>query len=407
MPAIALELFLPGGAAPGRQFALNTFSVEVFHAESGGMRGIADMSLPGRVNTTFDQTAAFYMNEVRALAGITTLPEFDDLLEKLANYQNYLRTKKKAGDCLHAIIAASGGGRILDTNTAAEFLVEALSLAHMAACCELMNGSRIPRHELQPQTLDILAKNFLRQLQGAPESVVRNTHNKLHTMDAVRTIHLLRALGLVTRSPGGFAQLALGSGSGFKDMYSLHKMPGVVLDRNNNAPVYTFAIEQERVGHVVISDPDPQHRECYERLNQQGDLPVLALNLGADAVMSELHESGMDKRNLVTLIRMDHRMIPDESAFLEKLASCIDEQCDLIMTIGSGASFEDFAGRLLLMRKMYDRLDWSGLKPVLLKLHGPGSLEQQHGSLKFGNPMISTYQILYCKLQRKRLKSVS
>ena len=361
------------------------------------------MTFQDRTNTGFELTANFFMKEIRKLSEITTSAGFQGLLDKLEQYQGFLKSVRKTTNPALAITGAAGGQRIFYADTSSEFVKDALSVAHLAACCEMMNGSRIPRHELRPDTLEILAGNYLKQLQTAPPVVIRNTHNRFHTMDAVRTMHLLRALGLITRVSGNFAQLALGSGSGYKDIYSLHKMPALLADHDHGSPVYTFTIEQEAVGHVVISDPDSQHSEYFNKLNRESGSRVVALNKGADEAMIEFCKSGLKKRNLVTMLRLDHQMIADTDTFIEKLSPCIDEKCDLIMTIGSGNSFDAFNERIRIMEKMFCTLDHRGLHPVLVKLHNPGDLTEQIQSLQYGNAKTSTYQVLYCKLLKGAL----
>ena len=95
---------------------------------------------------------------------------------------------------------------------------------------------------------------------------------------------------------------------------------------------------------------------------------------------------------------MEHRMIPDLTHFFKKLIPLISKDCDLIFTIGLGEDMSDFRARTELVRNLYDFLKQAKLKPVILKMHEDGSYEHQQASIKFGHPILATYQILYCKL---------
>jgi hypothetical protein len=226
-------------------------------------------------------------------------------------------------------------------------------------------------------------------------------------MDAVRTMHLLRILGLITKPTKNMYQLALGAGSGEKDIYSLHKVPEIVRKNDGTFDYYEFAIHQEKVAHVVVSDSDPQRSELYQNYNQNLSQHVLAYNDETDIVLNKIRTLNLQKRNLISAIRLDHRMIPDAQEFLASLITCLDDQCDLIFTIGSGDKPEDFDGRVSVLAELFSILGSLRLRPVLLKLHSQGNVLQQYQSLRYGNPLTSTYQILYCKLKKKDLANLS
>ena len=115
---------------------------------------------------------------------------------------------------------------------------------------------------------------------------------------------------------------------------------------------------------------DPHLSKLYKKLNEQNDLPVLAINKATDDVLNNLKGLDIRKRNLVTSIRFDHRMIPDVVKFFKLLTPIVDDQCDLVMSMGSGDTPQEFEGRINLMKSLFDELNNANLQPVLIKLHG-------------------------------------
>ena len=82
----------------------------------------------------------------------------------------------------------------------------------------------------------------------------------------------------------------------------------------------------------------------------------------------------------------------------------MDQSADLIVTMGSGHTLEDFEGRINKLKEIFDFLFKLKLNPTLIKLHGEGTTEQQRNSNSFSTRSITTYQILHCKLKKKILQ---
>ena len=72
-------------------------------------------------------------------------------------------------------------------------------------------------------------------------------------------------------------------------------------------------------------------------------------------------------RNLVTALRIDHRMISDVPGFFGKLGKCMSNDCDFILSIGAGDTRDDFNGRVRLVKGIFTALVDAGLRPVLFK----------------------------------------
>jgi len=217
-------------------------------------------------------------------------------------------------------------------------------------------------------------------------------------------MQILRGLGLFLRSPDDINQLSLGAGSAKKDIRSLHLEPKITLGPGD---AVLFNIIEKNARDIVIIDGDPSREAEYARMSDNKELPILAINDDALETLTCLPEildkNKLKKRNTVIGLRIDHRMIPDVSDFFRKLSGSIADSADLIITIGSGFDLDDFKGRTKVMFDLHDYLTGAGLSPLLIKLHGEGSIEEQWSSQSFGLKDITTYQVLYCHLEKKKL----
>ena len=81
----------------------------------------------------------------------------------------------------------------------------------------------------------------------------------------------------------------------------------------------------------------------------------------------------------------------------------MDQTADLVITMGSGFTVEDFQGRVDKIQEIFDYLNKLKLEPVLIKLHDQGDINRQRATNKFSKASLTTYQILHCKLKKKIL----
>ena len=100
--------------------------------------------------------------------------------------------------------------------------------------------------------------------------------------------------------------------------------------------------------NIVISDNDPQRYELYQLLNNEKNRDITALNIDAYAALAKLAEyvnsHKTDPRNLIIALRIDHRMLPDIPQLFRLIYLSMDQSADLIITIGSGHTIDDFKG---------------------------------------------------------------
>lgn len=362
----------------------------------------------------FKSLKSAYFSEAKMLSTIAESGAFHEFLEQFADYRMFLQGRPDRNEAYEKIERTTDGAWVLDAHSAHNEFIGALYTGHLAACCMLLKGSNFFPGQLRKGRLAPLLEEKLSRHEFAPSEVLKKLGTRFHTMDAVRTMQILRCLGLVTIATDQIEQLGLGAGGGDKDIWHLHFLPSISEAALNNVPsdsrdksVLVFDVSVENIRDIVIIDADPQHGQQYRRWKELKAPRVIALNEYMDQALGKLpdilEESNMNPRNMVTAIRLDHRMFPDVDQFLTKLHTSISDEADLILSIGSGHTLEDFEGRVNKINAFFNELRRLGMKPVLIKLHGRGSIEQQRNSQVFGVSGITTYQILYCRLLKSAL----
>jgi len=346
-----------------------------------------------------------FMAEANQLIFASSLTVFPQILDYLSDYPKFLRSLRKQRSPLIPLLEASNNTCIIDQTCLTPFISKAIYTAHLAACCQMLMDIRLPVNQLQPETLKSLAQQSMPLEKDITDNDSIRRTEILATMDAIRTIHILRALGLVNRSSEKMQQISFGAGSGKNDIDSIHRMPELKFENINSEKNVTFKVKQNIVGDIILVDADPIQYDHYKALNENKQTSVSTYNMDAIETLKQLASENIIKRNLVALLRMEHRMLPNAEISLHYLGKIINNDCDFILSIGSGDSIEDFEGRVNKVEEFYNLFKKAKLNPVILKLHKPGALDNQWSSLAFGHPSLATYQILYCKIDKKSLQN--
>jgi len=345
-----------------------------------------------------------YLAEIRALDRVTKLPGFMRLLDYFQDYQAFLNTRMRPPSPIESILATPRGGRIIEIANAPEEISQLFGTAHLAACSVLLEGTQINLGKLRSSNLIAEMKQLLAQTLQTDPSQSYRLMPKLVAMDAVRTFQLLRIAGLLTRPSKEMFQLGLGAAGGTKDIYSVHTEPAIYSFPGAEGQIIGFGYTEGHAADTVISDLDPRHTVIYEKFAQDKNLPVTGYISDTFELLETLQTKNTHKRNLITMLRIEPAMIPDCAGLLRRLSPIIDEDCDFILSIGAGDSPDAYELRIEVVADMFEKLERVGLKPVLFRLHLGGNVMQQASSLQFGNAATASYEILYCKISRKKLE---
>jgi len=350
-----------------------------------------------------------YNIDATGLSGIIRSKILNKMLPAFSNYEIFLHDRKGTLKSKKLIKKLSSSTDTIVVNNTPEFR-EILAMAHLAACCELFDGWEISIQQTQQPGFNAYIKQTL-------ESAVTSTQqckiiaSRVENSDAVRTIQILRLLGLITSPSEKARQISFGAELGNREIDGLHILPIIkqTLDYKSAAAgghKLSFKKQIHKPEHVVLVDNNPDLAEVYENYTNNID-SVIALNKDAEEAMSEL-AAMLDNDELLPLnfvngTRIDHRMIPDVKRFFHYLTPLLAETADFVFTVGAGYTVEEFQGRKEVMKGIATFLKLCGLKPVRIVMHGGKSLEEARKSPAFGHISFTTYEIVYCKLIRKKL----
>jgi hypothetical protein len=167
-------------------------------------------------------------------------------------------------------------------------------------------------------------------------------------------------------------------------------------------------VRLEAPASVVLVDNDPVMAPLYQQINRdEAVYGVSAMNQDlyqAVEVLSHCMKRGDSHAcNLVTAFRIEPRAFPDAAQFLGTLGSVITAKADLVMTMGSGDDVDQFKHRLQVFDSVEEDLKARGMRPLRMKFHVDGSLQEQWAGSVFGLSHYASHQALYCKLDKEAL----
>ena len=367
------------------------------------------------------QLASVYALEADALGAIAMSPGFDNLIRQFDDYESYLI--RLLNDPIHkqnvdALLSEHG---VVDTAVPTKLLAQLFCQAQLAACAELFKGWKVDESQLNREGLRAVVGQASAEIikvskiptevhpekYSEPQRQVMRGIDVIQNVDTVRVLQILKLMGLVSIQASESHQLSLGVGNGYRDLYGIHLIPRITMEKQREEVKLHFETLERQAAHTVLVDNDPAYKFQFDALNRKEEGKVLALNNDAEECVKRLEVEQKDLnlklRNLVVCLRIDHRMVPDSRIFLNLIGRVIDSRADLIMTIGAGNNLLEFEGRLKCFDEMFASLVELGLKPVRILMHGRGSSAQKRSKPNFGELAYTSYQILYCSLERDRI----
>jgi hypothetical protein len=367
------------------------------------------------------QLASVYALEADALGAIAMSPGFDNLIQQFDDYESYLI--RLLNDPIHKqnVDALLSEHSVVDTAVPTKLLAQLFCQAQLAACAELFKGWKVDESQLNREGLRAVVGQASAEIikvskiptevhpekYSEPQRQVMRGIDVIQNVDTVRVLQILKLLGLVSIQASESHQLSLGVGNGYRDLYGIHLIPRITMGKQREKVKFHFETLERQATHTVLVDNDPAYKDQFDALNRKEEGKVLALNNDAEESVKrlEIEQKGLNlkQRNLVVCLRIDHRMVPDSRIFLNLIGRVIDSRADLIMTIGAGNNLLEFEGRLKCFDEMFASLGELGLKPVRILMHGRGSSAEKRSKPNFGELAYTSYQILYCSLERDRI----
>ena len=364
-----------------------------------------------------------YKLEADGFGAICTSSIFSNILPHFRDYENYLAELRQSPVRQKIVRNLLKKNRIVSAEAPTRELAEIFCISQVGACCELFQGKKIPISELNRKGMRLLVQQgmvSLRDIPPIPLEIPPDQYsdqqrellaalNVIQNLDTIRVAQVVRQLGLVSVKSDSIRQLSFVAGNGYRDLFAIHTVPRILLEDSSSGGILNFDILKKQATHAVLINGDPIYADHFAFLNQDQEGKVLALNMDVgqalDVLLTKQGESGLGQPNLVTGLRIDERVIPNVGDFLRQVTAVIGQSADLFLTMGAGNNQFEFEGRLRYFDDLFTALSRAELKPVRILMHKQGSLEEQRNGPFFGNIEYSTYQILHCKLFRKKLEN--
>ncbi len=350
-----------------------------------------------------------YKTEADGFGVIIESDKFPEIISNFENYPFFLKERNREMKSAKLVKMLSKGTGIIDLAVNSNpILKKILYYAHVAVCCELFDGWKIPVQSLTRSSMQkYIEKAFSENVNITREGISAPT-GRYQRADAARTIQILRLLGLITVSSENIRQISFAAGNADRDIGGIHALP--VINRHvdvlTNDVSIDFSSKKPKPDNLILIDSDPLHSDRYAKFNEEKGDWILAFNDYAedamDRIPSLIQKKNWESRNFVAGIRIDHRMVPDVPRFMSKLATTIDAAADFVFSIGAGHDVDDYHGRIIVMGELFDYLEQRGMSPVRINMHGLGDVEQQRLTPSFGYSPYTTYEIIYCKLKKKK-----
>ncbi|HED14289.1 MAG TPA: hypothetical protein ENI62_11670 [Gammaproteobacteria bacterium] len=368
------------------------------------------MSLESNPDNATLQKEALLIKEYSAhAAGLGAIAEsgaFARLEGSFLDYPRYLKSRFHKLSSKRLLMQISAGSPVIGVNNASPELREIFYLAHIAVCCELFKDVSIPAEALNQAGMRAVCDNIVKLFLKDGTSLLQGTQ-RLQFADAMRTMQILRLLGLVTLSTPSARQLSFACGNADREIYGVHSTPRIY--RETGAGGLAFSTQWKAPQHIALIDNAPQFKNHFDMLNSSHRDWLYAMNKGLNEALAELggkiNNTGHSfrPRNLVAGLRIDHLMFPDVAAFFASIAPLLQPASDLVITVGAGHTLEEFEGRINKIKEMSNYLSGLGLEPVRIKLYTGDTLQERRSGPNFGVLAYTTYEILYCRLRRRLL----
>ena len=367
-------------------------------------------SLRVRPSQIFGMAVEGYRHELRALTRLVKSPYFLQLVPWFSQYPLFL---ERGASCylgensLDKLFKSDG---ILDASVDDPLLERLFAAINLAASCSIFGGWTIPVSELDETRVNEYLSMALASNPESRETLGQSMAERLNKGDAMRIVQLLRLLGLLKTKSSSCHHLAIGASVGLRDRLATHESPALqpVALPPAISPL-RFGVKLEAPASVVLVDNDPVMAPLYRQINKEKTINgVSAMNQDlyhAVEMLSGSIECGYRHAcSLVTAFRIEPRAFPDTVRFLDAIGSVIAAEADLVMTMGSGDNVAQFKHRLQVLDSISGELEARGMRPLRMKFHVDGSLQEQWIGSVFGMSHYASHQALYCRLNREALR---
>ena len=359
----------------------------------------------------YDIAREGFLYELRKLIEIVQSAGFRNLLPAFLSYKAFLvkgRPRFFTQDLVDQLLQEN---RLIDATNCITDIRELFLCANIAACCEIFTGWTIPVNDLEITRANEYLTMGLANASADKASLGRSMAERLNNGDTVRVIQLLKLLGLLEADIASCHQVSLGASFGNRDCRAMHLEPSIIptgaIAPSEVLPPLRFNAKPVSPGDIVLMDNDPTTKSVYAQLNAEGQGNVNAITVdlyeGLHWLARQVENLELVPRTMVVAFRIEPRAFTDVDQFLSCISKVIAESADLVMTIGSGETTDEFRHRLEVLEEINQRLSENGMKPVRIRCYRGNSPDEQRAKPVFGLSQYASYETLYCRLEKSKL----
>jgi hypothetical protein len=226
---------------------------------------------------------------------------------------------------------------------------------------------------------------------------------KLDLSDTTRCLHILKFLSLIPLNLSNSNLLSIGAASGNKELYATQNTPSLdyKLSPHSGQLLLNFNMKYTHPKHSVLIDSDIFWGEIYKQYNMKYSPFLSAYNNdiyeALEIVARSINDQSIRKRNLITIWRLESELLPDIPSLFSLLKKVIENNTNLIITIGAGNNDDEFNLRKEKLTSIFNYLSDTGMRPIRIIL-SRDRLIPEYGSLRF-----ASYEILYCSINPDKL----
>ena len=359
----------------------------------------------------YDIARVGFLYELGKLIEITRSAGFRVLLPAFLSYKSFLARGTKrffSRDVIDNLLSAP---RLIDATNCPTDAQNIFLCANIAACCEIFSGWTIPVNNLEITRTNEYLEMGLASAGMDKVSIGRSMADRLNNGDTVRVIQTLKLLGLLETDISSCHQISLGASFGNRDCHAMHLEPSITptgaIAISEALPPLRFNVIPGNPKDIILMDNDPVARPVYDRLNADGQRHVNAIVTdlydGLGKLAQQVEDSEVTPRTMVAAFRIEPRAFTDVDQFLYLVSKVIAVTADLIMTIGSGDTTDEFKHRLDVLDGISLRLSENGMEPVRIKCYRGNSPDEQRANPVFGLNQYASYETLFCSLEKNKL----
>jgi hypothetical protein len=358
----------------------------------------------------YDLARQGFLHELGKLIELTQSAGFRELLPGFLTYNAFLAAgwlDFLAKDAVDELLR----NRFIDAADCPKVARQLFLCANIAACCEIFSGWTIPVNGLEVARAGEYLEMVLSNAGIDKVSVGRGMAKRLNNGDSVRVIQTLKLLGLLEADISSCHQISLGASFGNRDCRAMHLEPLITpagaIATSGVLPPLRFNVRPGNPSDIILMDNDPTAKSAYESLYAEslGHVKgiVTDLNDGLGWLAGQVENKAVAPRTMVVAFRIEPSAFMDKDLFLDSLGKVIGDSADLVMTIGSGNTSNEFSHRLDVLGGINQCLSQKGMEPVRIKCYRGDNLDDQRANPVFGLNQYASYETLYCRLEKCKL----